>query len=248
MLTPLGVFCLYLCGVNYMRLNAEQAKELLFQDVISTPEDLTRNENRWVNHCINVGEAAGRIAAQMGLDSDFAKAEGYLHDIGRKVSHQDHVMAGYHYLVDLGYGDMARSCLTHSFIDNDINLVAGGVLPFSEQQRLFSCFDSRLTDGNTLCPANDYDNIIQLCDLFCLDTGFTTLENRLLDVYSRKGIFSNTRDHFQGVFQLKQKIEDKMGCSLYSLFPEISEEEKERANEDHHKIGELMGRSAIKKR
>lgn len=231
-----------------MRLNAEQAKELLFQDVIFFPEDLMRDENRWVNHCLNVGEAAGRIAAQMGLDSDFAKAEGYLHDIGRKVNHRDHVMAGYHYLLNLGYGDMARSCLTHSFVDNDINLVAGGVLPDSEQQRLLSCFGSRLSDGNILCLCNDYDNILQLCDLFCLETGFTTLENRLLDVYTRKGVFDNTLDHFRSVFQLKQKIEDKMGCSLYSLFPEISEQDKAKANEEHHEIEELIGKAAIKRR
>ena len=77
-----------------MRLNSQDAYQLLIKDVITSEEDWKRPENRWLKHCIYVGEAAGRIAAQMELDSDFARALGYVHDIGRKVSHPRHVIEG----------------------------------------------------------------------------------------------------------------------------------------------------------
>ena len=93
---------------------------------------------------------------------------------------------------------------------------------------------------------NIYDNIIQLCDLFCLETGFTTIEKRLLDIYNRKGVFSNTPEHFKRAISLKQNIETLMGCELYSLFPEISDKEKASSKADYEQIESLLKEQNVK--
>ena len=85
------------------KLTAKNALDLLFKDVINSSIDLEKFENRWVKHCIYVGLGAGRIASKLGIDSDYATALGYVHDIGRKISHPNHTIAGYKYMIDEGY-------------------------------------------------------------------------------------------------------------------------------------------------
>ena len=85
-----------------------------------------------------------------------------------------------------------------------------------------------------------YYNIVQMCDLFCLDTGFTPVQNRLLDIYKRKGVFSNTKEHFYSVLDLKNVLESAIGCSLYDLFPEISKKEIESIDKERCELVSLV--------
>lgn len=215
------------------RLDSQKALDLLFKDVISKKEDISENKNRWVKHCIYVGIAAGRIAEKLGLDIDYAIALGYIHDVGRKISHPNHVIDGYHYMVEYGYIEEARSCLTHSFIDNNIYNAADKV---SGPQERFD-FMNGFLHSVELTP---YDNIVQMCDLFCLETGFTTVEKRMLDIYVRKGVYDTTKPHFYKVMELKKRLEDKMGCSLYELFPEISKESIDDIDKDRQEIMDMF--------
>ena len=211
------------------KLNSQTSLDLLFKDVIIKKEDLSLDKNRWVRHCIYVGIAAGRIAEKLGLDGDYAIALGYIHDIGRKISHPNHVIDGYHYMIEHGYVEEARSCLTHSFIDNNIYNAADKV---AGPQERFD-FMNNFLQSVELTP---YDNIVQMCDLFCLETGFTTVEKRMLDIYVRKGVYNTTKPHFNKVMELKKRLEDKMGCPLYDLFPEISKQALESIDADHYEI------------
>ena len=181
------------------KLTADTALELLLKDVISNSNELKEDKNKWVKHCIYVGIGAGRIASQLGLDSDYAIALGYIHDIGRKISHKNHTIIGYEYMLKSGYPDEARSCLTHSFIDNNIYYTAGGV---PEGQDRFDYINNFLL-STTL---NIYDNIVQMCDLFCLETGFTTVEKRLLDITSRKGVYDTSPAHLEKTLELKTRL------------------------------------------
>ena len=61
------------------KLTSKKALELLTEGIILQESDYQKHENRWINHCINVGEAAGRIAERLNLDSDHAKTLGYIH-------------------------------------------------------------------------------------------------------------------------------------------------------------------------
>lgn len=212
-----------------MKLTSSKAYELLKDNVIINKEDLEKPENRWVKHCLYVGIAAGRIAKQMGLDEDYAIALGYIHDIGRKISHPNHTIEGYKYMIEKGYPEEARSCLTHSFIDNNILYTAGGG-PDTKEKCDF------INDYLHSVDLTLYDNIIQLCDLFCLETGFTTVERRLLDITQRKGVFSNSELHFTKTLELKERLEMQMGCSLYDLFPEISKDCLNSVEKDREEI------------
>ena len=102
------------------KLTSKKALELLTEGIILQESDYQKHENRWINHCINVGEAAGRIAERLNLDSDHAKTLGYIHDIGRRINHPNHPIEGYKYMNSLEYVVESGICLTHSFINNDI--------------------------------------------------------------------------------------------------------------------------------
>ncbi len=214
-------------------MTSKEALDLLFKDVIYSSKDLEKNENKWVKHCIFVAIAAGRIASRLGLDSDYAIALGYVHDIGRKISHPNHTIAGYEYMIKNGYPNEARSCLTHSFIDNNIYYTAGGI---PEPQCRFDYMNNFLLSTNLTL----YDNIVQLCDLFCLETGFTTIERRLLDITERKGVYDTSMMHFEKTMELKERLESALNCSLYDLFPEIDKEALAQADSERTQLLELL--------
>lgn len=220
------------------KLKADDALKLLIKDVIKCKEDLNLDVNKWVKHCIFVAIAAGRIAERLNLDSDYAISLGYVHDIGRKISHPNHTIAGYEYMINNGYFNEARSCLTHSFIDNNIYYAAGG-LP--QGQDRFDYMNNFLLSTELTI----YDNIVQMCDLFCLETGFTTIEKRLLDITLRKGVYSNSSLHFDKTMELKGRFEKMLGCSLYDLFPEISEDALKQIDEDREKLLNILNSHII---
>ena len=214
-------------------IKASQAYELLIEDVIYKKEDMFKPENKWVLHCVFTAIASQRIAQKLGLDSNKAMAMGYLHDIGRKISHPNHAIEGYKYLLNEGLIEEAAICLTHSFIDNDITMTAGGG-PETPKKYEY------INDFLVKTPCTIYDNIVQMSDLFCLETGFTTMENRLLDITKRKGIYPNSLDHFKKAMSLKERLDTMLGCDLYDLFPEIKKEDKERINEDRTELMTML--------
>jgi len=86
------------------------------QDLLAEAEE--RNPGPWGNHSRTVAHCAEKIAlACDDMDSEKAYVLGLLHDIGRRfgVRHLGHVSDGYSYMRELGYEDVARICLTHSF-------------------------------------------------------------------------------------------------------------------------------------
>ena len=81
------------------------------------------NAGKWVDHSMNVAEAAKRIAQACGtLDVEKAYVCGLLHDIGRRtwIAAVRHIIDGYDYCISKGWDDVARICLTHSFPVKDI--------------------------------------------------------------------------------------------------------------------------------
>lgn len=192
------------------KLDSKTAYNLLIDGIIKEEKDFKKDQNKWILHSIYCGLAAERIAKALNLDSDYAKALGYIHDIGRRIDHSKHPIEGYKYLYNLGYTFAAKISITHSYIDNNITLAAG---PFMNRES-YNFIKEKLRESD--CTI--YDNIIQLCDLFCLETGFTTIEKRILDISLRKTVTNNSINHFKKTQELKKEIEEKLGCNLYSLF------------------------------
>lgn len=191
-----------------MKLTVEKAKEMLENARGKTPDD------HWIDHSICVGNSAGKIAEALHIDVNYAKTLGYIHDIGKLVGDfNHHVMNGYYYIKELGYDDeYANICLTHSYLNNDINCTGGGIprdIPFR-------------TEFIKKHEYTIYEKIINLCDLMCTDVNMT-VDKRLIDIMSRRGAYENTQYHIKEVYKLKQYIDHQLGFNVYDLFPQIKE-------------------------
>lgn len=193
-----------------MELTSKEALELLNQS------KGIKSDDNWIMHSICVGNSAGKIAEALNLDVDYATTLGYIHDIGKKFpSNQSHVITGYEYILKLGYGDKYASvCLTHSYLNNDLNCKAGGTSNINTEEYQFK---KAYIENH---PYSIYEKIINLCDLICKEENIT-MEQRLIELISRYGIFENTQYHIIEALKLKRYFDDLLGYNLYDLFPEI---------------------------
>lgn len=62
---------------------------------------------------------------------------------------------------------------------------------------------------------DDYDLLVQLCDVLALPTGFCLLEKRFVDVTIRYGIHPATIDRWKAVLNIKAHFEKIMGCIFW---------------------------------
>ena len=200
-----------------MKLTSKEARELLEQERKNVTDD------RWIEHCLCVGDSAGKIAkalVQKNIDVDIDKTItlGYLHDIGKyNGESQGHVMRGYNYLKDKGYDEeYCNICLTHSYLNNDIICTAGGVLNPSDNVFLYDFIKNH--------KYTIEEKIINLCDLMCQQgRKILTIDKRLIDIMIRRGAYSNTQYHIKETYKLKEYFDNLLGYNLYDLFPEIKD-------------------------
>lgn len=168
------------------------------------------NPGVWEQHSRYVAESAGRIAGLCpGMDAEKAYVYGMLHDIGRKfgVTYLAHVYDGYHYLLDLGYGNAAGIALSHSFHLKDINDYIGKFdISETAQEEIKALLAEK--------EYNDYDYLIQLCDGIAKADGIVSLEERMNDVKSRYGHYPQKK--WERNIQLKEYFEEKMHENLYT--------------------------------
>ena len=68
---------------------------------------------------------------------------------------------------------------------------------------------------------DDYDRLIQICDSLAVDYGFVILEKRFVDVTRRYGIMEGYIKGWDTVFGIKEYFEEKMGCLIYDVLPDI---------------------------
>jgi len=192
--------------------NKNQAEEFLKEAVLKNPGLLEM-------HSKNVAEAARYIAIETKtLNPETAYNVGLLHDIGKIEgnTHLHHIINGYNFLKFKGYEDAARTCLTHSFPVKDIKCYSG----------TFDCSEEEITSlKNYLKDAeyNDYDKLIQLCDIIAMPSGFCLIEKRLMEKAIKSGINELSVEKWKTIMNLKQYFETKMGKSIYSLLPGVIE-------------------------
>ena len=83
-----------------MKITSKEARSLL------EIERKTSQDDRWIEHCLSVGDSAGKIAKALNengynVDIDKTITLGYIHDIGKyNGESHGHVMRGYNYLKD----------------------------------------------------------------------------------------------------------------------------------------------------
>jgi hypothetical protein len=177
------------------------------------------NPGPWVAHSKNVAVSARIIADHHPrLDAEAAYIMGLLHDIGRRegITFIRHLIDGYTFLNSLGYDDAARISITHSFPIPDLDAYIGERDCSPQDLKVIENFINSTT-------LNDYDILIQLCDSVSLPSGFCLLEKRIIDVAMRYGINAKSISSWQARFQIKEKFENEIGCSIYQVLPGIIE-------------------------
>lgn len=123
-------------------------------------DGLACNPGPWGIHCLTAAHCAEKIASACGdMDSEKAYILGLLHDIGRKFGtrHLGHVSDGYTYMKSLGYDEVAKICLTHSFNNHTVDEYIG---KFDVSQEELTLIKNKLVET----VYDEYDLLIQLCD------------------------------------------------------------------------------------
>ena len=166
------------------------------------------NPGIWVGHSKTAAHCAERIAFYIGLNPEKAYVLGLLHDIGRKfgVSYMRHISDGYTYMLSLGYDDVARICLTHSFCGTDINTYVGRTDTTEEETEMI-----RTKLAETV--QDEYDELIQFVDSIAGTEGVMDIIDRMTDVKNRYGSYNPGM--WENNLRLKEYYEKKMGMDLY---------------------------------
>ena len=166
------------------------------------------NPGPWIKHSRTAAHCAEKIALYSGMNTDKAYVLGLLHDIGRKfgVTYLKHVSDGYSCMMSLGYDDVARICLTHSFNENRLEAYVGKFDTTEEETDLIR---RKLRETEQ----DDYDKLIQLCDAIAGTEGVMDIIDRMTDVKNRYGSYDP--DKWETNLILKKYFEDKMGKNLY---------------------------------
>ncbi|MGN0250986.1 MAG: HD domain-containing protein [Oliverpabstia sp.] len=182
----------------------KEAEELLQDGLIFNP-------GPWGNHCKTAAHCAERIAEACGdLNSDKAYVLGLLHDIGRKfgVRHLGHVSDGYSYMMKMGYDEVAKICLTHSFNNHRVDEYIG---KFDVSEEELDLIKTEL--ANTIY--DEYDRLIQLCDSLAGAEGVLDIEERMADVKKRYGFYP--QEKWDSNINLMHHFEKKMNKSVYAV-------------------------------
>jgi len=167
------------------------------------------NPGPWGDHCRVAAHCAESIAARCeGMNPDKAYVIGLLHDIGRRFGgrHLGHVADGFSYMMSLGYDEVARICLTHSFNNQSMDGYIGKIDTTEEELALIQTELAKIT-------MDDYDRLIQLCDSLAGAEGVLDMEERMGDVKCRYGYYPE--DKWNINLALKKLFEDRMNADLY---------------------------------
>ena len=182
----------------------EEAEKILLDGYDSCP-------GPWADHSRTAAHCAESIARACGhLDPEKAYVIGLLHDIGRKFGHRHlgHVSDGYSYMMSLGYDEVARICLTHSFHENTISGYVGKHDTTGEETRLIETELARIV-------FDEYDRLIRLCDAISGSDGVMDIIDRMSDVKRRYGEFDQRK--WDNNLELKKHFEELAGRDLYEI-------------------------------
>ncbi|MFI3283765.1 MAG: HD domain-containing protein [Erysipelotrichaceae bacterium] len=157
------------------------------------------NPGAWVKHSYAVADCAMKIAKKCNMNADKSYVLGLLHDIGRYfgVKHFAHIYDGYIYMEELGYDDVARVCLSHSFSTQNVEDYIGN---FDSSKEGIQFISDKLSNMNF----DDYDKLIQLCDALA-GTQVVDITTRMNDVKHRYGYYP--QDKWEANLHLKKYFE-----------------------------------------
>lgn len=174
-------------------------------------EGAKRNPGPWENHSRITALCAQQLAAACpDMNAEKAYITGLLHDIGRRFGarHLGHVYDGWKYMLQLGFDEPARICLTHSFCEGTLdNYIGNFDISEAETQELQQALAQITFD--------DYDKLIQLCDSISGGEGIMSIEDRMNDVKRRYGSYPESK--WNTNLAIKKYFEEKAGGDIYRI-------------------------------
>ena len=135
----------------------------------------------YIYHTTGVAESAYKIAQKCNLDPQKAYVAGLLHDYGKiqneKQSGLAHFIVGYKKMMEYGFDFLAKICLTHSFPIKDFSFC-----DYSSYKK-----EDLIEAKNILSITeyDDYDRLIQLCDIFFEGMNKVTYQERIEGIKKR---------------------------------------------------------------
>ena len=178
--------------------------------------------DRMISHSKLVAEAAERIASLISdMDAEKAYIYGILHDYGKYFGDVEnkntfHGLVGYEKLIEMGYPDIAKINLTHTFVSKEFTIEE-----YSAYNQKDMIKTKELVDA---LEFDDYDKLLQLCDLLpkkfdrCEVEGYEGIEKRFERIERVYNIPQKTaRKKVQEAIGLKEYFEQKCGCNIYEL-------------------------------
>ena len=192
---------------------SSEKKQTLFNIALSTPvlgnnivnptPNLFINTSSWIKHSLNVGLATTNLANDLqDTESKTAFVLGILHDIGKKFkTDMQHTIFGYEYLVNKGYENEARICLTHSQIHGKQCANNEPAVPRWSCQNGISTWDNSIeTDDLTKllnqATYNSYDNILTIADIMATESAILPIYDRLQDIKFHRKIDPTNKKFF----------------------------------------------------
>lgn len=188
----------------------------LWQDSVSGICEWSSKEwlRDYIYHTNGVAVSAQKIADKCGLNPEKAYIIGILHDYGKiqneKATNYPHFLLGYDKMTELGYFDVAKVCLTHSFPIKDFDF--NNYIAYSKEN--LSVVKNLLKD----IEYDDYDRLIQLCDILFEGINTVRYEYRILQIQQRYKLTADQTKGLEiGAKQNKEYFDKKCGCDIYKL-------------------------------
>ena len=192
-----------------------QAKKLL-NSRCKALKKIDKNIYNFFGHYLRVAENAQMIAAHTAnLDPKKAYILGLLHDYGQadeqKGSKNFHGLSGYESMLKLGYDEVAQTCLTHSFFENDN--ITPQVYHSYNPEAIMKC--AKLLSTHKF---DDYDRLIHLSDLTATYRYPNSIEERFIYLKYKYHISSEqVREKQNQALQLKHYFDEKCHEDVYKI-------------------------------
>jgi putative nucleotidyltransferase with HDIG domain len=168
----------------------------------------------YIYHTTGVAESAYKIAQKCNLDPQKAYVAGLLHDYGKIQNEKQtgfaHFLYGYEKMTELGFGFIAKICLTHSFPYKD----------FSFDDYISYKKEDLIKTKNILSEIeyDDYDRLIQLCDIFYEGMNKVTYQRRIEGIKERYNLSDSQIKPIKEGAEMNKAYFDKLcSCDIYEI-------------------------------
>lgn len=189
---------------------------ILWQESLSGIIDVCSQSKQieYIHHTVGVAESAYKIAQKCNLDAEKAYVLGLLHDYGKIQNEKQtgiaHFIVGYDKMMKEGFDKVANICLSHSFPSKDFsfgNYTSYNINDLKKAKKILSGLEY-----------DDYDRLIQLCDMFFEGMSKVSYQERLIGIINRYNLKKEqVKDLEYGAKTNKKYFDNLCGCDIYDI-------------------------------